>query len=209
MSLFHLHDRALVERLLRGDEQAFDQFFDSYFPGLYRFALSRLGEPDAAEEVAQATLCKAVRRLASYRGEASLFTWLCTFCRHEMHAHLVASSRRPEPIGFVDDLPEIRAVLETASAREAGEYGPEVELRRRELARWVQTALDHLPPHYARVLEWKYLEELPVKEIARRLEMGPKAAESLLGRARAAFRQSFDLMAVGGPAAARAEGGGS
>ena len=40
-------------------------------------------------------------------------------------------------------------------------------------------------------LQWKYLDGLPVKEIARRLELAPKAAESLLTRARLAFRKSF------------------
>lgn len=36
------HDRALVRRLLAGDEAAFERFFDDYFGGLYRFALTRL-----------------------------------------------------------------------------------------------------------------------------------------------------------------------
>jgi RNA polymerase sigma-70 factor (ECF subfamily) len=193
MAPFHLRDRALVKKLLKGDEEAFSAFFERHFSGLYRFALSRLRDAEAAEEVAQATLCKAVRALATYRGEASLFAWLCTFCRHEIHAHLKAAERRPEPIGFVDDLPEIRAVLESAGV-DMPLGSPEMDLRRKELARWVQTALDHLPPHYGQALEWKYLEELPVKEIARRLDLAPKAAESLLGRARAAFRESFDLL---------------
>ena len=50
-------DRKLVRRMLAGEEQAFTEFFDGCFPGLYRFALSRLNrDADAAEEVAQAAL---------------------------------------------------------------------------------------------------------------------------------------------------------
>lgn len=76
-------DKALVNRLLHGHPEAFKTFFDGYFPRLYRFALNRLaGDGDAAEDAAQEALCKAVRKLQTYRGEASLFTWLCTFCRH-------------------------------------------------------------------------------------------------------------------------------
>jgi DNA-directed RNA polymerase specialized sigma24 family protein len=45
------------------------------------------------------------------------------------------------------------------------------------------------------VLEWKYIHELSVQEIAERLGVGYKAAESLLTRARAAFREGFSLTA--------------
>ena len=62
-------DRLLVKRLLRGDERAFEEFFSTYFPRLYRFALVRTGhDPDAAEEVVQATLVQVVRKLETYRG---------------------------------------------------------------------------------------------------------------------------------------------
>jgi RNA polymerase sigma-70 factor (ECF subfamily) len=67
-------DRGLVRRMLAGDDRAFDAFFEGYFPGIYRFALTRMRDEDAAEDVAQATLCKAITKLRTYRGEAALFT---------------------------------------------------------------------------------------------------------------------------------------
>jgi RNA polymerase sigma-70 factor (ECF subfamily) len=45
-------------------------------------------DASSAEEVAQATLSKAMLRIDTFRGEAPLFSWLCTFCRHEISAHL-------------------------------------------------------------------------------------------------------------------------
>ena len=72
----------LVKRMLAGDQRAFDAFFDGHFARLYRFALPRLGgDPAAAREVVQATLGKAMRKLAHFRGEAAIFTWLCQICR--------------------------------------------------------------------------------------------------------------------------------
>ncbi|MEZ5331245.1 MAG: sigma-70 family RNA polymerase sigma factor [Thermoanaerobaculia bacterium] len=71
---------------------------------------------------------------------------------------------------------------------------PKKELRRSELARLVQVALDHLPPRYGDALEWKYIHGLSVKEIAPLLDVSPKAAESLLTRARIAFRDGFDSL---------------
>ena len=63
--------------------------------------------------------------------------------------------------------------------------------QRRELSRVVQVTLDHLPGRYGEVLAWKYIEGTSVEEIGRRLGLGHKAAESLLTRARQAFREAF------------------
>ena len=78
----YAEDKHLVVRLLAGDEAAFKQFFRDHYHRLYRFALSRMDrDVGAAEDAAQATLSRALENLASYRGEAQLFTWLCAICR--------------------------------------------------------------------------------------------------------------------------------
>lgn len=187
-------DRRLIDRLLRGDEAAFSTFVDEYYPRLYRFAYRRLrGDADAAQDVVQGTFERVIPALGSYRGEAALFTWLCTFCRHEIAAFL---KKRHPLVAYETELneeaPEVRAALESLAA---AADGPENELQRKELARIVRVALDHLPPHYDHALEWKYLQGISVNEIAERLGLTPKAAESLLTRARQAFRDAFGELA--------------
>ena len=182
--------------MLAGEERAFDEFFDRHFPGLYRFARARLGGgEDAAEEAAQVTLCKGIEKLATYRGEATLFTWLCTFCRHEIAAWHRRYGRFAPFIDLVEDIPEVRAALESLSATYGDE--PERAMGRQEQRRLVQVALDELPPHYGDALEWKYLDEISVNEIATRLGVSSKAAESLLTRARVAFREIFSSLTAG------------
>ena len=189
MTFEHARDRRLVRRLLAGDEDAFQTFFDESFPALYRFALRRLGNAEDAGEVAQEALTKAISKLSTWRGEAALRTWLFTFCRHEISRHLTRQQKVPDPVGLPEESPEIRAALE-ALALDGGQ-GPEADLRARELASLVRRTLDHLPPRYAQVLTLKYLRDLPVKTIAQRLDLGPQAVESLLTRARQAFREGF------------------
>jgi RNA polymerase sigma-70 factor (ECF subfamily) len=147
----------------------------------------RLRDEDAAEEVVQAALVQAVRKIGTWRGEAALFTWLCTICRREIGDWAERRSRRVR-VPLTDDDPEVRAALESIGA---SADGPDAEVTRREVGRLVQLALDYLPPRYSRALEWKYLEELSVQEIAVRMETTPKAVESLLTRARDAFREGF------------------
>jgi len=199
MSELYQSDKAVVDRMLGGDEAAFEHFFDTYFSRLYRFAVTRLdNDADGAEEVVQTTLCKAIARLDTYRGEAALFTWLCTFCRHEISAHYVRHQRTAHEIPLIEDTPDVRAALESLGAASAD--GPDERLRRRELANLVQVTLDCLPERYGDALEWKYMQELSVHEIAARLKLGPKAAESLLTRARQAFRDAFAAVHAGAEA---------
>lgn len=186
-------DRDLVRRMLVGEEHAFDEFFADYFPRLFRFAMLRLRDEDAAEDVVQATLVVAVRRISTWRGEAALFTWLCTICRREIGAWAERTSRRVI-VPLADDDPDVRAALESIGA---SIEGPDAAVTRQEVGRLVQLALDYLPPRYSRALEWKYLEELSVQEIAARMQTTPKAVESLLTRAREAFRDGFAAMQAG------------
>ena len=185
-------DRNLVERMLSGQEEAFAEFFDGHFPRLYRFAMARLNQDaDAAEEVVQTVMCRAIAKLRSYRGEALLFTWLCTFCRREI-ADWHRRKGRTQPFQLPEDSQETRAVLESLAAGVGG--GPEDEFHRKEVARMVQLTLDSLPNPYGDMLEWKYLQGHSVKEIAARLQISPKATESLLTRARRAFREGFSAL---------------
>lgn len=181
--------------MLGGDEEAFESFFEGQFPGLYRFALARLKDPELTREIVQTAICKAIANLRTYRGEASLTAWLFTICRYEISGHYRKLRRAPEPVELAEEAPEVRAALESIPASLAG---PEETLRRKEIAGLVHATLDHLPPRYGRALEWKYVDGLSVKEIAQRLEVGPKAAESLLTRARQAFRDGYSSFGRGG-----------
>ncbi|HEX6974352.1 MAG TPA: RNA polymerase sigma factor [Vicinamibacterales bacterium] len=187
-------ERELVRRMLGGDEAAFDEFFADYFPRLFRFAVVRLRDPDAAEDIVQTSLIAAVRHIRSWRGEATLFTWLCTICRREISAWQKRTSRRVF-VSLADDDPGVRAALDSIGA---AADAPDTGLARADAGRIVQLALDHLPPRYSRALEWKYLEELSVDDIAGRLQCTPKAAESLLTRARDAFRDAFAAVQAAG-----------
>src|ERR687897_3237605 len=123
--MYNGSERELVRRMLGGDENAFDEFFADYFPRLFRFAVLRLREPDAAEDLVQISLIAAVRNLGSWRGEATLFTWLCTICRREIAAWEKRTSRRVT-VPLVDDDPGLRAALESIGAEaEAPDAGLE------------------------------------------------------------------------------------
>lgn len=191
-------DKARARRILAGDERAFRSLFDEYFPRLYRFALVRLdGDDETAREVVQQTFCKAIEKLDSYRGESALYAWFCRICRNTLVDHCRRRNKEVRRLVLIEDNLEVRAVLEALSAGDRED--PESRASQRDVSRLVQSVLDYLPQHYGDVLEWKYVEGLTVKEIAQRTGSGPKAVESLLTRARGAFRDA--IAALGGAAA--------
>jgi RNA polymerase sigma-70 factor, ECF subfamily len=174
-------ERALVNEMRAGRETAFDVFMDSYVPALYRFARRRLSDDrELTKDVVQSTVCRVIENLDGWRAEAPLFTWLCACCANEIAAHFRRRGRRPREVELVDD---------------AGEADPTEKIESAEL---VHLALDRIAPGYARVLEWRYVEGLGVGEVARRAGTSYKAAESLLSRARDAFRAACDQLSETG-----------
>ena len=186
-------DRQLVERLLRGERAAFDAFFNEYYPKLYRFVKRRMPhDPAGAEDVAQTTLCRGLESLRTWRGEAALMTWLCTLCRRELGARWRESRPYARAPLLAEDDPEVRAALESLLAGETTD--PLLAAGRAQVRESICAALDYLPAPYADILEWKYVRDMSVAEIAGRLGRSVKATESLLTRARDAFRETFTLL---------------
>lgn len=181
-------DRALAKKIAGGDADAFEGFFREYFPRLYRFTLTRVnGDAELAEEVVQRAMCLVVRKLKGYRGEALLFTWLCQICRNEMAAMFRERRVAPDSEVPFEDNPAVQAALASLSL----DVGPERAQSNAELARFVRVTLEYLPTRYACALEMKYIRGCSVDEIGERLNISGKAAESVLSRARDAFREGF------------------
>jgi len=184
----HRADRALAAALLDGNEREFESFFNEYFPRLYRFALSRVdGDPELARDLAQSTLINAVRSMASYRGEASMFSWLCQICRNELSGHYRRLSRSVPTVAADDE-----AILPLLELLESSpDDDPDAVAQRLQLTQLVQEILDRLPGSYGDALEWKYVRGDSVNDIAGRLGITSLAAQSLLARARSAFRDAL------------------
>jgi RNA polymerase sigma-70 factor, ECF subfamily len=186
-------DRELVRLMLAGDERAFSEFFTIYFPRLFRFALPRLNRnEDTAKDVVQSTLIKAMRNLGDYRGDAAIFTWLCQICRRAIADQVRSQRRYSGKVVLIEDSDEVRLALESIEAPESDD-----PLRRcdgAELKRLVHAVLDRLPGRYGEALEWKYVEGRSVEEIGDLLGIGHTAAQSMLARARVAFRDGLEAV---------------
>ncbi|HEV7608048.1 MAG TPA: sigma-70 family RNA polymerase sigma factor [Steroidobacteraceae bacterium] len=184
-----LDEQDLVDRMRRGEQKAFDQFFDAYAARLGAFA-SRRSSLDAAalEDVVQVTMINAMRGLATFRGGAALFTWLCQICRN----HLADVRRKAERQPKVQSLDALEADKSAGVVVELTDFRDPLDECASDSTRGeVRRAVNRLPASYARILELRYGDDLTVPEIARILQLSESAAESRLVRARQAFREGW------------------
>jgi RNA polymerase sigma-70 factor (ECF subfamily) len=184
-----LDERDLVERMRRGDQRAFNEFFDTYAARLGAFAARRSSLDAAAlEDVVQVTMINAMRGLATFRGGSALFTWLCQICRNHL-ADVTRKAQRQPKVQSLDQLGDARPpdnVVELTDFRD-----PLDECADDSTRSAVRRAINQLPATYARILELRFGDELTVPEIARALQLSESAAESRLVRARQAFREQW------------------
>lgn len=181
-------ERALVERMRRGEESALDLFARRYVPPLHRFVLARLdgrGRMDA-EDIVQTVMLNALKAVDGWRGDAGLTTWLCAIALREIGRNYREGARREARTTLM----EADALEQLAAQAEADmrEHEPEGSARLEEVRALVHLTLAGLPARQARALELKYALGCSSQEIAEELGMSDVAVQSLLARARRAFR---------------------
>lgn len=168
-------ERAVRDAVLGGDAAAWRGWYDDHAPGLAAYVRWRCaGLPDLADDVVQESWLTAVRRLRAFDPAAGPFAaWLAGIAANAVRNALRGRRRkRTEPL---------------SAAHEPG-TDPTV----RDTAERVVAALAALPARHEAVLRAKYLDRRTVDEIAADHGLSAKAAESLLGRARQAFREAFE-----------------
>jgi RNA polymerase sigma-70 factor (ECF subfamily) len=171
-------EEALRELVLAGDERAWRALYEASFAGLHAYALWRCGGwRETAEEITQETWLTAVRRMADFDPARGTFAaWLRGIAANLLRNRFRRDSRRSFP-----PLSPVKGQADPADA----------ELEQQERAVRVARALAELPERYEAILRARYLEDLPLAQIAAQWNESPKALESLLTRARQAFRAAY------------------
>jgi RNA polymerase sigma factor (sigma-70 family) len=177
---------------LGGDTAALAALASATLQPLYRFCYYRLARRrELCEEVVQETLVRAIRDLGRYepdRAQGNIFPWLTGLARNEIH-RVLARERAGESLEAC--WLRIDAELSAVYARLESQELPDEVLQRQETREMVNATMSQLPEHYREALEAKYVRGLSVRDIAAALATTEKTVESLLTRAREAFRKTF------------------
>jgi RNA polymerase sigma-70 factor, ECF subfamily len=171
------------QRLVRDDPRArLLDLYDRALPQVYGYLLSRCGQRALAEDLTAETFLAAVDAVRA--GPAAPATpaapmttgWLIGVARHKLSDHWRRQAR------------EERTLRAVAAEPDPGADDP-WDARLDALRAW--DVLQRLGPHHRAVLTLRYVDDLPVPEVAQVLGRTVHATEALLVRARSAFRTAY------------------
>lgn len=151
------------------------ELYDEALPHVYGYLLARCRDRTLAEDLTAETFLAAVTALRRPGAPAPSVPWLIGVARHKLADHWRRLEREERGLRLLDGT-ENSAVDPWNEAIDA--------IR-------AHAVLDGLGPHHRAALTLRYLDGLPVPEVAGCLGRTVHATEALLVRARAAFRRSY------------------
>jgi RNA polymerase sigma-70 factor (ECF subfamily) len=174
----------------RGDPEAFALLVGRYWPRVFGRLYRQLGDREEAEDLTQDVFLRLYRYRLRYQPRAKFATWLFHITQNVARNALRSRRRRPcLPIGAVagpDEMPFLDKLLPDRSE------SPSRPLERQELACRVRSAVSGLADRQRTAVELHQFEDRSYNEVAARMDMTPKAAKSLLYRARNQLRESLE-----------------
>ena len=152
------------------------KLYDDALPHVYGYLLARCGDTGLAEDLTAESFLAAVHAVRKPGAPDPSIPWLIGVARHKLADHWRRAEREQRGLRLLDGAPAcVEDPWEAAVDR----------IRAREV-------LDRLGAHHRAALTLRYLDGLPVPEVARHLDRTVHATEALLVRARAAFRRIYE-----------------
>ena len=180
-------DQLLVERVQKGDKQAFDLLIDKYQHRIVSLVSRYVSDHAEALDVAQEAFIKAYRAIDRFRGDSAFYTWLYRIAINTAKNWLVARKRRP-PAADID-------------AADAEQYGidsrlkeqgtPENEYLRDEIKKTVFDTIAALPEDLRTAIMLREIEGMSYEEIATTMECPIGTVRSRIFRAREAIDEKL------------------
>jgi RNA polymerase sigma-70 factor (ECF subfamily) len=162
----------LAAAVARGDEAAFQQFYDSYHQRLFRFALVLgRGDETLAHDAVQSVFVTAAKKLRGAESEAHLWNWLTRVARQQLAKAWRQRQRDSTVVGMADP-PDCPDGVEPDSVLEES----------------LDAALLAMDADERELVGWFYFDRLSHREIAERIGATPKCVSSRLERARSKLR---------------------
>ena len=188
-------DRELVRRLQAGDDIAVHEFAREYRPRILQLALRYLRNAEDAEEVAQDVLLKAVAKIADFRGDAALSSWVYRVTYNASMSRLrhLRATRTPSTElahSGVDDGVQSPEIPDWSSMAD------EAALRR-QMRRRLATAVKMLPEIYRAPVILRDVRGFSTEEASSALRLNDQTLKSRLHRGRLLLREHLSDFADG------------
>src|SRR5690349_25029333 len=173
----------LISECIAGNEAAIEMLVRQYETGVFRLALSIVGDPVEASEITQETFIAALRSLSSYQEQKSFKAWLYTIALNHSRSHL----RKRKT------LERLRRTLNSLFRVETQkQVSPEESVLQNDKEAEVWKALNQLDEPFRIVVVLRYFHELSIAEISEILSINEGTIHSRLHTARARLRNALN-----------------
>ncbi len=169
-------DAAMVARIRARDRQAFEAFYRSYHPRLWRFLANLLRRPPLIEEVINDTMMVVWEKVDGFAGRSTLATWVFGIAYRQA---LGALRRHDEPVEQEEQVTDV------------ADHGPEQVAGRERVRLALAAAMDRLSPAHRAVVTLTYQQEFGYREIADILECPVDTVKTRMFHARRQLRQAL------------------
>lgn len=170
----------VIEQILKGDINAYEQLVTRYEKSVYNLALRMTDNAEDAADMAQEAFIKAYNSLGSFRGDSKFSVWLYRIVSNVCLDFLRKQSRRPAMSLSVEDDDGEDVQLDVPDES----MSPESLLERKLTRESVRAGLARLPEDYRQILLLRELQGLSYDEIAQTLDVGVGTVKSRIFRAR-------------------------
>lgn len=168
-----------IQGLILGEEMAFRDLVKNYQNRIFHHAMQILRSREEAEDVCQETFVQVFESIHSFKGEASLSTWIIRIAIHKSLEKLRRKKRR-------DQLRELLPwwmPSEENSEKDIA-WNPEIQFENKEKALALYRAIEHLNPNQRVAFTLIKVEAMPYAEASEIMNLSIKAIESLVSRAK-------------------------
>lgn len=173
---------SLIEKVKEGDPEAVTDFYKSNSPKILKYLLKHLPSKEDAEDLTNDVFFEAIDSLSLLTKEENLQAWLYKIAHNKMVDYY---RKRKIKSLLLSQIPYLEIIDKEV-------HQPEFQFEKDRVRDKIEKTLISLSEKYQKVLRLHYEEGYSVKEIALRLEMSFKAAESLLFRARKQFQLAYE-----------------
>ncbi|MFN3886382.1 MAG: RNA polymerase sigma factor RpoE [Aquabacterium sp.] len=184
-------DAALVQRVQRGDQRAFEMLVVKYQRRIERLIARMVRDTDLVEDIAQETFIRAYRALPNFRGESAFYTWLYRIAVNTAKKALIGLQR--DPVMTESALASLDDEEEGGGSRVENELSdgetPESVMASRQVAETVNAAIEALSDDLRQAIVLREIEGLSYDDIAELMNCPIGTVRSRIFRAREAIAQ--------------------
>lgn len=170
-------DKYYIERILKGDINAFSYLVDNHKGMIYTIALRMLKNAEDAEELAQDTFIKAFKSLEKFKFDSKFSTWL-----YRITYNGAISKLRKKQIEMYNVEDVVLHEHEVVSV-----YNAINEIKKSEQKKYINEAIENLKEDDAFIITIYYLQENTIEEICEITQLSLSNVKVKLHRARKRF----------------------